>query len=401
MLKGVESMRFIQPKFISYGCFAVALLMLSPVASAQSGGEEINPKWTIDFSIGNRFSQKGITFAGDPNELVIPEQKALFDENIQFDTAVGYHLTRNWHVSLAMNYYQGNIDNYGVLGDPNGSLFQFGSTYVQFQDSSDLYVCNPLHVDYNPSECPLLQKSDGDEFISQNNLGEITEIPVFARVTYNFRPKMKLRPYLGGGFGYTSMSFKKGDVNEKIAQSRYGEVGGSPLLDTCPPGDLLCLGGDPFSSVNNCVSGSQCFIQPPAISVEVKDGMNFEMMAGFNLAFKKKWTINALATYVWTDSQIDVIVSQPQVSASDTCLFYTTTGLSTTSVSGNDPCLASFDDPDALWMKKMTVLPNGNTKPEYSQFKGGAIQAERWELWLGLRYYLGQKGERAASGGES
>ncbi len=203
-------------------------------------------RFSMDFKISNRWSQKGILFGNAMEEYVVPKRKTELGEHIGYELGTGYYLTNNFLLQLNLGYYNNNIQNYGALVDLDGSM----------------YSIDPVVTE--------------DEFYMGLGVGEFTEIPVTFEADWVFRAQQKFKILAGIGLGYSFIDLKEEDLNAQVAKYRFID------MDLATP------------------------IDAPTFEVTADDSFIYYAKLGVDIDLTNHWTLSVDSRYLYGSDDVEI-----------------------------------------------------------------------------------------------
>ena len=246
--------------------------------------------------------------------------------------------------------------------------------------------------------------------------GTITKIPVQLTGIARFRPKARLNPYLGMGFGYAAVGFAPSDDLNTLSARMDGLVAGQSRLDPYP------------ATVPNAPVPAD-FAPMSGATVSADNYWEWHIVGGMEYSVKRKWTVygdvryeSASNSYSLSFNGSDSVgISVPNRQALRTGEIATAQYGPMVIPSGGlvdggllvnpdiynslpqkpgvcdiaDPSLCTFlrnmdmadyNETNKDYPEFVPVTPDGVTDPGYYYVKGGSIRYSGLSLQIGVRY---------------
>jgi hypothetical protein len=142
-----------------------------------------------------------------------------------------------------------------------------------------------VQAQFEGIEIPDIQRFDFA--IYRYEVGEIEQIPLQLTFLSRFRPRAKLNPYLGAGFGYTFVGFEPSDEFNQLSVNMDGSQGAHWRISSAFFGnETLAPTTDPIHDLDGA-------------TVEFSGTWEGHVVGGLELSFKRKWVVFLDARYTF------------------------------------------------------------------------------------------------------
>lgn len=225
--------------------------------------EDVEKKWRFSFSAGSSDARDEVrsdaaNFFVLTDEDDVPIQGFIFEDPRNDQASFGaLTIESGPRASLAVQYAVTKI--FIVELSAGYQVSDVGDIEVQAQ--FDNVVIDPLRrFDFR---------------VFPVRAGELEQIPVQATALVRFRPRAKLNPYAGVGFGYTFVGFKVSDELNTLSQRLDNSVGGFAQLRSFGAG----------------ISTASSIGDLEGANVDVRDTWTWHAAGGMEFQLKRKWAL--------------------------------------------------------------------------------------------------------------
>ena len=253
--------------------WAVASALLLGVSMNPARAEEVEKKFRIGGSLGGANTRASVESDSANTLLVFDSSTNLVDivRDPRGDSGAfaSFGLEPAWRASVSGQYaFTRHLILEASIGYQRGEV---GDVIVQAQ--------------FPDQEIPQNQRFGFRSY--DFSAGDIEQIPLDVTALFRFRPKTSFNPYLGGGLGYRWVGFSPSSKLDAASVNLSRSRGGiAPLASSSG-----------IQTINPPLSQSEL----SGATVSAPDTWVYNAAAGFEIQFKKHWTV--FADLKWSFAQ--------------------------------------------------------------------------------------------------